>query len=327
MLLTITLLLAGFAVLIKGADFLVSGASSVARKMGISSLAIGLTVVAFGTSAPELVVSLIAAIDGKADASFGNVIGSNNFNLMFILGVCGIIYPLTVQRNTVKYEVPLSILAAIGLFVLANDSIIWKHTRNVLSRTDAVILLLFFTGFLMYIYRTMKNETTYEETPINLYSTPVSVLRTAGGLAMLVAGGKLVVDNAVAIASHFGLSERIIGLTILAAGTSLPELATSAVAAYKKNTDIAIGNVVGSNIFNIFFILGLTGIIQPMHYNASMNLDLYILVISTLVLMIFMFTIKRRRLDRWEAVILLVAYLVYTIYQIGADQVPSANNL
>ncbi len=326
MLLAITLLLAGFAVLIKGADFLVSGASSFARKMGISSLAIGLTVVAFGTSAPELVVSLIAAIDGKADASFGNVIGSNNFNLMFILGVCGIIYPLTVQRNTVKYEVPLSILAAAVLFVLVNDTILWKYTSNALSRTDAIILLLFFSGFLMYIYRTMKNETTYEEAPVQLYSTPVSVLRTAGGLVMLVAGGKLVVDNAVVLANHFGLSEKIIGLTILAAGTSLPELATSAVAAYKKNTDIAIGNVVGSNIFNIFFILGVTGIIQPMQYNTTMNLDLYILIACTLMLMIFMFTLNRRRLDRWEAFILLIAYLVYTIYQVGADQVPPANN-
>ncbi len=319
MLLTILLLLAGFAVLIKGADFLVSGASSIAKKLGVSSLVIGLTVVAFGTSTPELIVSLLSAFDGKADASFGNIIGSNNFNLMFILGFSGLIYPLVVQRNTVKYEVPLSILAAAVLFVLVNDVWLWNHTSNSLSRIDASILLLFFFLFLMYIYRTMKKEAEYEEAPIKIYNTAVSVLRTLGGLAMLMAGGKLVVDNAVAIAHHFNLSEKIIGLTILATGTSLPELATSAVAAYKKNTDIAIGNVVGSNIFNIFFILGFTGLINPMHYNAAMNFDLYVLIIGTLVLMTFMFTLNMHKLDRWESMLLLAGYVVYTIYLIGME--------
>lgn len=320
MFLTIVLLLTGFAVLIKGADFLVSGASSIAKKMGISAIAIGLTVVAFGTSTPELIVSLLSAIDGKADAAFGNVIGSNNFNLMFILGLSGIIYPLIVQRNTVRYEIPISIVALVVLYLLVNDVRLWHAETNLLSRLDSVILLIFFVVFMLYIYRTMKLESEYEETPVKIYRTSVSVLLTIIGLIMLVAGGKLVVDNAVALARYFELSEKIIGLTILAAGTSLPELATSAVAAYKKNTDIAIGNVVGSNIFNIFFILGITGVIQPLNFNTAMNFDLYVLGICSSVLMIFMFTLNTRKLDRWEALILLTGYIVYTIFLIGMEQ-------
>lgn len=326
MLLAILLLLVGFAILIKGADYLVNGASSAAKKYGISNLAIGLTVVAFGTSTPELIVSFLSALDGKNDASFGNIIGSNNFNLLFILGVAGLIYPLVVQRNTVKWEVPLSLLAAGVLFLCVNDLMLWGDTSfqspysGILSRLDSIILLLFFSGFLLYIYRTMKNASEYGEgEAIKLYSTPISVGMVILGLAMLIGGGKLVVDNAIEIANHYGLSEKLIGLTILAAGTSLPELATSCVAAYRKNTDIAIGNVVGSNIFNIFFILGVTGLINPIHYNAAMNFDIYVLLGSTVILMIFMFTLNQRKLDRWEAFLLLMAYITYTIYLIGTD--------
>ena len=318
MILTILLLLLGFVILIKGADFLVNGASSAAKKYNVSNLAIGLTVVAFGTSMPELIVSLLAAIDGKSDASFGNVIGSNNFNLLFILGIAGMIYPLVVQKNTVRYEVPISLMAAGVLFLLVNDSRILGLDTNGLSRMDSGILLLFFAGFMVYIYRTMK-QTVQDDTEgqIKLYSMPVSVGLIILGLIMLVGGGKLVVDNAITIAHHFGLSEKLIGLTILAAGTSLPELATSAVAAYRKNTDIAIGNVVGSNIFNIFFILGITGLIQPIPYNVAMNFDIYVLLGATLVLMVFMFTLTQRKLDRMEALILLACYLAYTVYLIG----------
>lgn len=320
MIVTILLLLLGFVILIKGADFLVNGASSAAKKFNISNLAIGLTVVAFGTSMPELIVSLLAAIDGRSDASFGNVIGSNNFNLLFILGIAGMIYPLVVQKNTVRYEVPISLMAAGVLFLLVNDSRILGLDTNGLSRMDSGILLLFFAGFMVYIYRTMK-QTVQDDTEgqIKLYSMPVSVGLILLGLSMLVGGGKLVVDNAITIAHHFGLSEKLIGLTILAAGTSLPELATSAVAAYRKNTDIAIGNVVGSNIFNIFFILGITGLIQPIPYNVAMNFDIYVLLGATLVLMVFMFTLTQRKLDRLEALILLACYLAYTVYLIGME--------
>jgi cation:H+ antiporter len=320
MLISTLLLLVGFAILIKGADFLVNGASSIAKKNGISNLAIGLTVVAFGTSLPELIVSLFAALDGKNDASFGNVIGSNTFNLLFILGISGLIYPLVVQRNTVKYEVPLSLLAAGVLFFLVNDGIIFDSNGNTLGRVDAFILLIFFALFLYYIYRTMSNAPEMDEgEPIKLYSNAMSVGMIILGLAALIGGGKLVVDNAIEIAQYFGLSERFIGLTILAAGTSLPELATSAVAAYRKNTDIAIGNVVGSNIFNIFFILGITGLVHPIEYSTIMNTDIYILMGSTVLLMIFMFTLNTRKLDRWEAFIMLVLYIAYTMFLLGGD--------
>lgn len=322
MLYPILLLLVGFVVLIKGADFLVSGASSAAKKNGISNLAIGLTVVAFGTSMPELIVSLLSAVEGKNDASFGNVIGSNNFNLLFILGISGAIYPLVVQRNTVKFEVPLSLLAAVVLFVIVNDAMVWGDAdgMNQLSRLDSFLLLGFFVAFLVYIYRTMRTTADLEEgEPIKLYSTPMSVGMIIAGLAMLIGGGELVVENAIEIAHYYGLSEKLIGLTILAAGTSLPELATSCVAAYKKQTDIAIGNVVGSNIFNIFFILGITGSISPITYNTAMNFDLQVLTGSTIMLMIFMFTLNTRKLDRWEALIMLAGYVAYTTYLIAID--------
>jgi cation:H+ antiporter len=320
MLIPILLLLLGFGILIKGADFLVNGASSAAKKYGISNLAIGLTVVAFGTSMPELIVSLLSALNGKNDASFGNVIGSNNFNLLFILGIAGLIYPLVVQRNTVKYEVPLSLLAAGLLFLLVNDSLWGGEGAGSLSRLDSIILLAFFAGFIFYIYKTMSHTTDLEEgEPIKIFSMPISIGMVILGLGMLIGGGQLVVNNALEIARAYGLSEKLIGLTILAAGTSLPELATSCVAAYRKNTDIAIGNVVGSNIFNIFFILGITGVVNPMAYNAAMNFDLYVLMGSTVLLVVFMFTLGRRKLDRWEAAILLGGYIVYTVYLIGLD--------
>ncbi len=325
MYLEILFLLGGFAILIKGADFLVNGASSAAKKYGISNLAIGLTVVAFGTSMPELVVSLLSAIDGKNDASFGNVIGSNNFNLLLILGVAGLIYPLVVHRNTVKWEVPMSLLAMGVLFVLVNDNLLWGATdspegyQGILSRLDSIILLVFFAGFLYYIYRTMKQAPETDQGEIKIYKTYISVLMVIAGLAMLIFGGQVVVNNAISIAQHYGLSEKLIGLTILAAGTSLPELATSTVAAYRKNTDIAIGNVIGSNIFNIFFILGVTGVISPIPYNAAMNFDLKVLAAATVLLMIFMFTLNTRKLDRWEAFLLLGAYVVYTIVLINMD--------
>ena len=320
MIIALLLLLLGFGILIKGADFLVNGASSTAKKYGISNLAIGLTVVAFGTSMPELIVSLLAAINGQNDASFGNIIGSNNFNLLFILGVSGLIYPLAVQINTVRYEVPLSILAALVLYLLVNDSMLLNVDNNILGRVDSFVLLLFFGGFIFYIYRTMTNTNDASEgSAIKIYSMPLSLGMIGLGLAMLIGGGKLVVDNAISIAHYFGLSEKLIGLTILAAGTSLPELATSAVAAYRKNTDIAIGNVVGSNIFNIFFILGITGIINPISFNTSMNFDIYVLLASTVVLMIFMFTLSKSKLDRWEAFILLACYIVYTVFLVTND--------
>lgn len=317
---SLLLLLAGFVILIKGADFLVNGASSLAKKMNISNLAIGLTVVAFGTSTPELVVNLIASFSENNDAAFGNVIGSNNFNLLFILGVAGVIQPLVVQRNTVKYEIPISLLGAVILYLLVNDCILGNDNVNLLSRKDGLILTGFFALFMFYIFRTMKTTSEFDQTQtVKIYSTGLSAGLVTLGLLMLIGGGKLVVDGAVDIAQHYGLSQKLIGLTILAAGTSLPELATSVVAAYKKNTDIAIGNVVGSNIFNIFFILGSTSLIDPIPYNDQLNFDLTILGATTVLLMVFMFTLHRRKLDRWEAALMLIGYFAYTAYLVMTD--------
>lgn len=320
MFLPFLLLFVGFVILIKGADFLVDGSASVAKKYNISNLAIGLTVVAFGTSTPELLVNIMSSVKGYNDAAFGNVIGSNILNLLFILGVSGLIYPLVVQRNTVAFEVPLSLIAVVVLFILVNDTLLWGSGENNLTRIDGLILLGLFVLFMLYIARTMKNGINDDEgTPVKLYRVWVSVLFIILGLALLIGGGSLVVDNAVAIAKHYGLSEKLIGLTILAAGTSLPELATSAVAAYRKNTDIAIGNVIGSCIFNIFLILGVTGTIRTTPYNTIMNFDLYVLGASIVLLMIFMFTLNQRKLDRWEALIMLLSYFAYTTVLISLE--------
>ncbi|MEQ8303705.1 MAG: calcium/sodium antiporter [Cyclobacteriaceae bacterium] len=320
MLLEFVLLIVGFVILIKGADLLVGGASSIAKKFKISNLAIGLTVVSFGTSAPELLVNMMSATKGYSDAAFGNVLGSNNFNLLLILGVAGIIFPLVVQRNTVQFEVPISIIATIILFVLVNDTMLWGFASNDLSRFDAFVLLLVFGAFMYYVYRTMKTTANFDEgTPIREYRTSLSWGMVLLGIAMLLGGGNLAVENAVLIAEQFGISHRIIGLTILAAGTSLPELATSAVAAFRRNTDIAIGNVIGSNIFNICLILGATGMFHPMPFNNELNFDIYVVLGASAALLIFMFTLSQRKLDRWEAIILFIGYIVYTLLVINLE--------
>lgn len=315
MLLNFLFLLAGFAILIKGADFLVDGASSLAKRLQVSNLVIGLTVVAFGTSTPELTVNMFASFRGMNDAIYGNIIGSNLFNLLFILGVAGLVYPLSVQRTTVKYEIPFSLFCALLLFVLVNDVMFFGSGENRLGRIDSVVLLVFFVLFMFYILKTAKLEQGGDP---GEEVKPMSLSKAIGfvtlGLGALVLGGKLVTDNAVEIAQAFALSEKLIGLTILAAGTSLPELATSAVAAYRRNTDIAIGNVVGSNIFNILLILGINGSIREVPYNAALNVDFSLLFIGTVALLLFMFTFKRHKLDRIEAAMFLAIYIGYTIY-------------
>jgi cation:H+ antiporter len=317
----VLLLLTGFVILVKGADFLVKGASSVARRFNISTLVIGLTIVSFGTSAPELTVNLIAAFSEEdlSEAVYGNIIGSNLFNLLFILGISGIIYPLVVQRDTVRIEVPISLMATILLFLLVNDQLVFGSSRNALDRVDGVILLAAFAGFLYYIFLSMRRQSDYEESPIKVYTVGISTLMILGGLLALVGGGTLVTNNAVAIAEAAGLSRKLIGLTILAVGTSLPELATSAVAAYRKSTDIAIGNVVGSNIFNVLGILGINSSLKYIPYNSVLNTDILLLSGGTVLLLIFMFTLNTRKLDRWEAVILIGIYIAYTAYLINRN--------
>jgi len=314
MILNFTLLIVGFAILIKGADFLVDGSSSLAKKLKVSNLVIGLTVVAFGTSTPELTVNMFSSVNGMNDAIYGNIIGSNIFNLLFILGIAGLVYPLTVQKTTVKYEIPYSLFCVLLLFFLVNDMMFFGAAEDRLTTIDALVLLVFFGLFMFYIVKTAKLEQGGDEGEIKVLPQWKSILFVVLGLVALVGGGKLVTDNAVEIAQAFSLSEKLIGLTVLAAGTSLPELATSVVAAYRRNTDIAIGNVIGSNIFNIIFILGINGSIREVPYNNVMNIDMFLLMVGTVGLLLFMFTFKKHKLDRIEAGMFLAAYIAYTVY-------------
>ncbi|RAI94175.1 calcium/sodium antiporter [Algoriphagus yeomjeoni] len=312
MILQVIILIAGLLLLVKGADWLVDGASVLAKKHRVSDLAIGLTIVAFGTSAPELVVNFVASLGGYEDIVYGNVIGSNNFNLFFILGIAGLVTPLAVQSSTVWKEIPFSFVAVIVLLLLANDFFMGENRG--LSLLDGIILLALFGGFLFYVFTLLKSDPVSVNTHHKEYSNLKIWGFIVGGLAGLVIGGKLVVDNAVAMAESLGVSEKIIGLTIVAAGTSLPELATSVVASIKKNNDIAIGNIIGSNIFNIFLILGMSSLIKPLEFNMSFNQDIYLLGLGTMFLFLAMFLGKKKTLDRWEAALLLLAFLGYTTY-------------
>jgi cation:H+ antiporter len=317
MFLEIVLLVVGFIFLIKGADWLVDGSSALAKKYKISDLAIGLTIVAFGTSAPELVVNVFANLDGHEGIIFGNIIGSNNFNLFFILGIAGLISPLIVQSSTVWKEIPLSLLAVVILYFLTNE--ILSDGPAVLSRIDGVILLILFLGFLYYVYRQFKSDPVQQKIETKSFTTGKIWLFIIIGLSGLVIGGNLVVTNAISMATAMGVSETIIGLTIVAAGTSLPELATSVVAAVKKNNDIAVGNVIGSNIFNIFFILGVTSLVRPVSFDMVFNDDMFLLSIGTTFLFLCMFVGKKHILKRWQAAVLLFTFVGYTIYLVGRE--------
>lgn len=315
MLIQIILLLTGFILLLKSADWLVNGASALAKKLNVSDLAIGLTVVAFGTSTPELVVNVFASVQNHSDIVLGNIIGSNNFNLFVILGISALITPLVVQSSTVWKEIPYSLIAALLLLFLANNFFVSGNTG--LSRIDGLVLLLMFIFFIYYVYTQLKNDSINQNISYHLYSNFKITLLIIVGLAGLTLGGRLVVSSSIEIAKIFNLSEKVIGLTIVAAGTSLPELATSVVAAFKKNNDIAVGNIIGSNVFNIFFILSVSAIINPIEYNSKFNIDILLLMLGTIVLFFSTFTGKRKRIDRLEAVILLLLYFFYSYFLIG----------
>lgn len=313
MLLDIILLFVGFAALIYGATKLVDAASSLAAKMGVPSIVIGLTIVAFGTSAPELVVNVFAATSGSTQMVLGNVLGSNIFNVLAILGISSIIYPLTVKTNTTWIEIPLSLLAAICVYVIGADYLL-DGQENLISRSDAITLLMFFLIFLVYNMFTAKNGGIEEEIETEDYSTGKAILFIIIGLAGLIVGGRLIVTSAVSIAEVIGLSERVIGLTVVSIGTSLPELATSIIAVRKRNVDIAIGNVVGSNIFNIFLILGVSGTVMPLTIDENAFFDITVNIVAGLLLFLFVFTGKGRQLDRGEGVVMLGSYVAYLTY-------------
>ncbi|MGD9058713.1 MAG: calcium/sodium antiporter [Desulfobacterales bacterium] len=310
--LTYILLGIGLVFLIKGADFLVDGAVSIASRLNISNLVIGLTVVAFGTSTPELFVNIIASFKGTTDIAIGNVLGSNIANILLILGVSSFIYPLAVTKGTVWKEIPFSLLAAIVLLLMANDQILDRTGASTLTRIDGLVFLCFFAIFIYYTFSIATQvDGIKEHVPSRQYGWLRSLLNVIAGLVGLTLGGKWIVEGAILLATKLGLSESLIGLTIVAVGTSLPELATSAVAAYKKNADIAVGNVVGSNIFNIFFVLGISATIKPLAFQTKNNIDLGMVILSSLMLFFFMFTGKKRSLDRWEGIVCLTFYLGY----------------
>lgn len=316
MIIPLLLIIAGFISLIIGANWLVDGASSLAKKNNVSDLVIGLTIVAFGTSAPELVVNFVASLHGFSDIVFGNIIGSNNFNLFVILGIAGLIYPITVQASTAWKEIPISLVVTILLFLLANDFFI--HLNTDISRLDGVILLACFIGFMYYVFFQLKQEKAEETTFEHKSNIKIWALILLG-ITGLIIGGELVVDNGIDIATKLGVSQKIIGLTIIAAGTSLPELVTSIVAAFKRNSNIAIGNVIGSNVFNILLILSISAFANPISYNPNFNQEIIILMGGTVFLILAMITGKRKKLDRWEAFILLSFYLLYTVYLVSKE--------
>ncbi|MBS3176212.1 calcium/sodium antiporter [Candidatus Woesearchaeota archaeon] len=311
----------GFILLIKGADFLVTGASKLAKHFGVSPLVIGLTVVAFGTSLPELAVSVLAAIQGNADISLGNVIGSNTANIGLILGITALLSPLTIAISTITIESPLMLMASFALLGLFGNSF-WETSSEgfLLGRVDAIILLLLFAFFLWCISYTAKSQRDkkfqaefQEEFGQDRQSLSKSIGQIVLGIVLVVGGAQLLIIAATAFARAAGLSDALIGLTLVAVGTSLPELVTSVVAGLKKEAGIAVGNIIGSNIFNILFILGIAGLLAPLKVSATLfAVDTLVMIIAALVLQFFM--VAGRKLDRTKGALLLLGYFGYLFY-------------
>ena len=306
------LILVGFIILIVGAHFLVDGASGMAKRFNVSNLIIGLTVVAFGTSAPELVVNLVAALNpGTTDIALTNIIGSNMINTYVILGVAALIYPIVSQKSSRRFDMPLSLMAPVAVLLL-----VWGMNGQV-NRAGGLILLLFFIWFMtVMIRKAMKHPEEAEEDfkPMKIWLAIIMIL---GGLGGLIGGAQLIVPSATRIAESLGVSQSVIGLTIIALGTSLPELATSAVAAFKKNSDIALGNVVGSNIFNVFFVLGISAVIRPLPAYTNIYTDLIITALGSLLILIFVYTNKAHSIKRWGGAILLLIYSAFLYWMIA----------
>ena len=307
MLVQILLIALGFVLLIKGADFLVDGSSNIAKKFHIPEIVIGLTIVSIGTSMPELFVSTTSALQGLSDMSLGNVIGSNICNLLLILGASAVISPVKVQKQTHKVEIPMCLGFTLAFMLLCNLS-------NDVSRLDGIILLILFCGFIGYtLYIAKKGVNDDEDSNEDTGSILKNNVLIVVGIACLKIGGDLTVDNSVLIAQSLGLSEKVIGLTILAIGTSLPELVTSVMAALKGNDDIAIGNIIGSNIFNMLMIIGVTAVITPITYNPTYNVQLIILIIALVVLFIFPMLKPKDKMTRPHGIIYLIMYVIYMI--------------
>ena len=314
------LLVVGFVVLIKGADLLVEGATSIGKRFRISDIVIGLTIVSFGTSLPELVVNLVASFGGSSQLALGNIFGSNVANILFILGVSAIICPLPITRNTYFSEIPFSLVATLLVGFLANANLFQTEMSSNLdlSRFDGAILLFFFSLFLGYVYIVSKQKTNVHQMEV-VIDMPLtkSILYILTGIVGLYFGGEWVVSGAITLATQFGLSESLVGLTVVAIGTSLPELVTSIVAALKKNTDIAVGNAIGSNIFNLLWILGLSAVIKPLDFDVINNMDILMVIASSTLLILAVVIGKRPVISRWEGGYFVIAYIVYMVYLVN----------
>ncbi len=313
--LNILLLIVGLVLILGGANYMTDGAAAVARRFGLSDLVVGLTIVAFGTSAPELTISLLSAINGNTGMAIGNVVGSNIFNILVIVGVVAIARPIKIEKSIMTNEIPLVILSSVALLAIGFSQ------PPVITRVEGILLLLFFAIFMRYVFSqassgkdTEKEKSEVDTTPIKQMPVWKSIIFIAGGLAALVYGGDLFVDKASAIASSLGVSDAIIGLTIVAAGTSLPELATSLTAAIKGNSGIAVGNVIGSNIFNIFLVLGCSATIHPLPFAGITMLDLVVLTLASVLFWVFGWFFGHKTITRTEGVILAAGYIGYITY-------------
>jgi len=309
----------GFVLLIKGADFLIDGAVGLARRMGVSDIVVGLTVIAFGTSLPELVVNIMASLQGKSDLAVGNVIGSNTANILLILGVSSLVRPLSVQNNTIWKEIPFALLAVGVLGVMANDRLLAGAAVDSLALSDGIVLLSFFVIFLFYVFGlAQQGAIELDDVPAEGgMSVGKILLLLLGGFVGIILGGDWIVDGAITLGRDLGVSEAFIGLTVLALGTSLPELAASAAAALKGKVDLAIGNVVGSNIFNIFLVLGTSALINPIDFHPDRNFDVFVSAGAASMLMFFVLFPQKNKLGRLPGVILLGSYLVYVFFVVG----------
>ncbi|MEO9476731.1 MAG: calcium/sodium antiporter [Cyclobacteriaceae bacterium] len=325
MIVTYILFVVGFVLLIKGADILVEGASSIAKRYAISELVIGLTIVSFGTSMPELIVNVLSSIQGSSELAIGNIFGSNVSNILLILGISAMVRPLPIQRSIYFTEIPISILAICLVGFLANANLFMPTHELSISRYDGMILILFFGLFMTYIFVMSKenngNDAQFDELEdIKIMPAVKSLLYVCGGAIALFLGGKWIVDGAVSMAVSLGLSEAFIGLTIVAVGTSLPELVTSVVAARKNKADMAIGNVIGSNIFNLFWILGLSATIKSLPFNVISNEDILMLIFSSILLILAVINGKKPMVSRLEGFAFVVFYFLYLAYLVAREE-------
>ena len=320
-LIVISLLIVGLVLVVRGADWLVDGASALAKKLHVPQIVIGLTVVAFGTSLPELVVSVSSALAGSPDMSIGNVMGSNIANILIILGIAGFLGKIMVPKNTLRREIPFLIGITLLLLIMTNDVILGLGGANMLTKVNSGILLLLFGGFLAYVFRLAKKSTKNDDKCERMCAVPkeqpkpmwLVILLIVMGLVALIAGGALAVHNAVILAEMWGMSEAMIGLTILAVGTSMPEIMTSIIATKRGETELAIGNIVGSNIFNILLILGAVGVIKPMSFNTQLNTDIMLSAGITIMLYIAAKN-KKRQVSLVWSVVFLLAYVGYVVF-------------